>query len=67
MRMMLLLFTMEIINKITLNGVDYAITDKQAQALITLLSDSIKQMDGEQKEIGKRIDNIEDTLEWKKF
>lgn len=62
---------MESINKVTLNGVEYAITDKQAQQLAAILSERITgvettterldtevaELRAEQKQMREDIDN----------
>lgn len=52
------------ITKITINGVEYEIEDSKAQALISLLSDSLVEAKDNQKELTTRMDNLENYLQW---
>lgn len=45
------------INKITINGVDYELTDKQAQLILELLTQRVDELEDSQRE-------LEDKLEW---
>lgn len=52
------------ITKITINGVEYEIEDSKAQALLSLLSDSLVEAKDNQKELTTRMDNLENYLQW---
>ena len=69
------LFTMEI-DKITFNGVEYAITDKQAQQIAALLSTRVDSMETATARLNKDIleiraehqqlkDEVNSNLSWK--
>lgn len=55
------------INRIILNGVEYALTDAQAQAILILLKGQLTELKGEQKAISNRLDKLEASLEWEVF